>query len=119
MPTSALVLSTPSPRTSPRKKGTHQQREPKSHGARRDRQHKRPLDRNIIRHQHTRQLRRRRDFADMRGAGGDDERGVDAGRVFGDLGDERVDEDVLRDGDGDCAAEGVEEDYDCVCGHVQ
>ena len=51
----------------------------------------------------------------MRGAGGDDERGVDAFGVFGDLLDQGVGEDVLRNGDGYRAAEGVEEDGDCVC----
>ncbi len=51
----------------------------------------------------------------MRSSGGDDERGVDARRVFGDFGDQRVGEDVLGDGDGDGAAEGVEEDGYGVC----
>ncbi len=54
----------------------------------------------------------------MRGAGGDDERGVDAFGVLGNLDDQRVGEDVLGDGDGDGAAEGVEEDGYCVCRYM-
>lgn len=51
----------------------------------------------------------------MRSSGGDDERGVDARREFGDFGDQRVGENVLGDGDGDGAAEGVEENGYGVC----
>lgn len=46
----------------------------------------------------------------MGGTRRDDLERVDGGGVLGDLGDERVGEDVLRDGDGEGAAEGIEED---------
>lgn len=98
---------------------THQQRTGKTHSPHRNGQDERPLNGQIVRRQDSGQLSRGRDFADMRGAGGDDERGVDADRVSGDFGDERVGEDVLGDGDGDGAAEGVEEDGDRVCGTCQ
>lgn len=50
----------------------------------------------------------------MRRARGDDLRDIDAGGQLGDLLDQGVAEDVLRDGDGDGAAERVEEDGDRV-----
>ena len=50
----------------------------------------------------------------MGGAGGDDSGGTDACGMFWDFLDEGVGEDVLGDGDGEGAAEGVEEDGDGV-----
>ena len=93
---------------------TYQQRTRKRNSPDRDRQYKCPLDGQIVRRQDARQLSRGCDLTDMRGAGRDDDRGVDAGGVFGDFGDEGVGEDVLRDGDREGATEGVEEDGYCV-----
>lgn len=84
---------------------THQQRSRKPKSTHHNRQDESSLNSQIIRRQDASQLSRRRDFADMRGAGRDDERRVDACGVFGDFGDQRVGEDVLGDGDGDGAAE--------------
>lgn len=79
-----------------------------------DRQNERLPDGKIVRQQHALQLTGRGDLADVGGAGADDGGGVEALGEFGDLLDELVGEDVLRDGDGEGAAEGVEEDRDRV-----
>lgn len=62
------------------------------------------------------QLAGRRDIPHVGGAGRDDGSGLDAGSVFWDLLNEGVGKDVLSDGDGKGATDGVEEDGDGVCG---
>ena len=94
---------------------THKQTARKRQSGDRDRQHKGPVDGQIIRLQDARQLARGRHVAHVGGAGGDDGGGVDAGGVAGNFLYEGVGEDVLGDGDGDGAAEGVGEDGDGVC----
>ena len=73
----------------------------------------------VVRGQDAGQLALGRHFSDVRGARGNDFRWIDAGSVFRDFLDQGVGEDVLRDGNGHGAAEGVEEDRDGVAGgHV-
>ena len=79
-----------------------------------DREDERRRDGQIVRGEHAGQLGGRRDLPDMCGAGANDGPRIDAGGVQGDLLDEGVGEDVLGDGDGDGAAERVEEDGDRV-----
>ena len=56
---------------------------------------------------------------DVRCTGRDDDRGVDTRCVLPDFLDQLVLEDALGNGDADCAAEGLGEDYHCGAGRYE
>lgn len=110
-------LASSSPRLlPPLKEETYKKRAAKRQGADGNGQDKSAVDSQIVRLQHALQLAGRRHIPHVGGAGRDDGSGTDAGGVFWDFLNEGVGEDVLSDGDGKGAADGVEEDGDGVCG---
>lgn len=99
-------------------KKTYEKRAPKRQYADRNGQDESPIDRQRVRQQHALQLTGRGHIPHVSSASSDDSGRTDAGSVFWDFLDEGVGEDILGDGDGEGAAEGVEEDGDGVCGVV-